>query len=83
MKRSFILFFLVMALLTGCWDQKDIETRGYVLGVAIDRFPPNPQAAEIAGPNEASAAEEEILERGIDIRMKLEPHTVLQLIMRH
>jgi len=58
-KRSLLLFFLVLALLTGCWDQKDIETRGYVLGLAIDHYPPTPHANEKSGPEQASAAEEE------------------------
>lgn len=28
---------IVTALISGCWDRKEIENRGYVLGVAIDR----------------------------------------------
>ncbi len=27
-------------MLTGCWDRKDIENRGYVLGIAVDSYSP-------------------------------------------
>lgn len=43
-------------LLTGCWDRKEIESRGYVLGIAIDMARPEPEdqrsileAAQAAG----------------------------------
>lgn len=37
------LALLVVVLLTsGCWDRKEIENRGYVLGVGIDSASPNP-----------------------------------------
>ncbi len=46
-RRSLWLFpVLVLLLLTtaGCWDRKEIENRGYVLGVAIDHAPaPGPK----------------------------------------
>lgn len=43
--KLFILLFIIMltALLTGCWDRKDIENRGYVLGIAIDVYTPDSQ----------------------------------------
>lgn len=64
LKRSSLLLFLIGALLlTGCWDQKDIDTRGYVLGLAIDSYPPDPQSSESTGPNQASPQEEEKLEK--------------------
>ena len=30
------ILFLLTLLVTGCWDRKEIENRGYVLGIAID-----------------------------------------------
>lgn len=33
-------------LLSGCWDARDIEDRGYVMGVAIDSYPPMPLGQE-------------------------------------
>ena len=30
------ILFLLTLLVTGCWDRKEIENRGYVLGLAID-----------------------------------------------
>ena len=64
LKHSLLLLFLIgTLLLTGCWDQKDIDTRGYVLGLAIDSYPPDPQSSESAGPNQASPKEEEKLEK--------------------
>ncbi len=68
MNRLIPLLLCAMLLLTGCWDQKDIETRGYVLGVAIDRYPPIPQDGGKGTPEEASPQEEEKLE-------KMELHT--------
>jgi spore germination protein KC len=61
MKRLFPLL-LTFTLLTGCWDFKDIETRGYVLGIAIDKYPPNPIKTEQSSPGESTAKEEVILE---------------------
>jgi Ger(x)C family germination protein len=43
--KLFVILFIIMltALLTGCWDRKDIENRGYVLGIAIDVYTPDSQ----------------------------------------
>ena len=44
--KGWLTLILVVALLTtaGCWDRKEIENRGYVLGVAIDyTLAPNPE----------------------------------------
>jgi len=38
------LFFII--ILTGCWDYKEIENRGYVLGIAIDKPKPLPKGYE-------------------------------------
>ena len=32
-----LVYFSIIMLLTGCWDQVDIEDRGFVAGVAIDK----------------------------------------------
>lgn len=43
-KKLVIILILSYCLLTaGCWDRKEIDTRGYVLGVAIDFAQPEPQ----------------------------------------
>ncbi|HHY83083.1 MAG TPA: hypothetical protein GX505_10470 [Clostridiales bacterium] len=63
MRKLAALFLTIAILLTGCWDRKDIETRGYVLGVAIDKYPPNPTKTEDGPPNEATAEEEVRLEK--------------------
>jgi hypothetical protein len=68
MKRLILLLLPVMLLLSGCWDQRDIETRGYVLGVAIDLYPPMPKEGEKAASEKASPKEEEKME-------KMELHT--------
>ena len=37
--KKLVMLSLILALpffVTGCWDRKEIENRGYVLGVAID-----------------------------------------------
>jgi len=46
MKRSkkiltiFMLFILIVAL-TGCWDRIEIEDRGYVLALGVDKYDPS------------------------------------------
>lgn len=34
------ILFLLTLLVTGCWDRKEIENRGYVLGLGIDHVAP-------------------------------------------
>ena len=51
-----------MLLLAGCWDHIDIEQRGYVLGVAIDAYPPMPGKDEKAASEETPPEEEEKIE---------------------
>jgi len=63
MRKLAVLFLLLVILLTGCWDRKDIESRGYVLGIAVDKYPPNPTKSEDPSPEQASAEEEEKLEK--------------------
>ena len=49
MRRASAIILLVLTvtpLLIGCWDRIDIETRAYILGIAIDKYPPNPSQAE-------------------------------------
>jgi spore germination protein KC len=64
--KHILLILLICTVLTtvlsGCWDRKDIETRGYVLGIAIDKYPPNPQVKEKGAPGETPPKEEEKLE---------------------
>ncbi|MFO7291060.1 MAG: Ger(x)C family spore germination protein, partial [Bacillota bacterium] len=40
-RRLFNLFawVLVMGLLTGCWDRREIEQRSFVFAMAIDEHP--------------------------------------------
>ncbi|TYQ16481.1 UNVERIFIED_CONTAM: spore germination protein [Acetivibrio alkalicellulosi] len=52
-KQGFIkvLLFLttpvfILILVTGCWDYVEIESRGYVLGIAIDKANPSPSKDE-------------------------------------
>lgn len=68
MKRTVLLLLFTMLLLTGCWDYKDIESRGFVLGIAIDKYPPTPQESEKGSPDSTPPEEEEKLE-------KMELHT--------
>ncbi|WP_409177938.1 Ger(x)C family spore germination protein [Brevibacillus fortis] len=35
--RCFILLFICMCLLTGCWDRRELEERASVLAIAIDQ----------------------------------------------
>lgn len=41
-KRSFAVLLVISLILPlgGCWDRKEVETRGFVLGVAIDQVSP-------------------------------------------
>ncbi|MGI6777270.1 MAG: Ger(x)C family spore germination protein [Acetivibrionales bacterium] len=59
MKNAILLIICSFSLLliTGCWDKVDIETRGYVLGVAIDTYPPTPEGGE-RGKQEGEVEEE-------------------------
>jgi hypothetical protein len=44
-KNSLIcLLFGCSLLLSGCWDRKEIETRGYVLGITIDMAKSEPES---------------------------------------
>jgi Ger(x)C family germination protein len=62
MRYAILLILSATIFLSGCWDRKDIETRGYVLGIAIDQYPPNPQANEKTTPMEGGPKEEEKFE---------------------
>lgn len=63
MKKVHAFILLIMPLLlTGCWDRIDIENRGYVLGVAIDKYPPIPENNGGSGKEEAGEQEEEKFE---------------------
>ncbi|WHH60075.1 Ger(x)C family spore germination protein [Petroclostridium sp. X23] len=59
MEKILILFLCsVLSIMTGCWDREDIENRGYVLGVAVDSYPPVPKG-QVSG-EESETAKEEI-----------------------
>ena len=49
--KKVIHIFIIISLLicTGCWDRKDIEDRGYVLGIAIDPHIPETAMEDKAG----------------------------------
>lgn len=71
MKRRLLVIFVVVlltTLLSGCWDRKDIETRGYVLGIAIDTYPLFPKNNEHSQTKEAAEEEKKKLD-------KMEVHT--------
>lgn len=40
------LLILITTFVSGCWDRKEIENRGYVLGVAIDNATPEKNRAK-------------------------------------
>lgn len=62
-KKPAVLTLLILSFfLSGCWDHIDIEQRGYVLGVAIDAYPPVPMKDEEAAPGETPPEEEVKLE---------------------
>ncbi|MED1784911.1 Ger(x)C family spore germination protein [Brevibacillus fortis] len=48
---AFCIFLLLSTLLAGCWDQVQIEERGFVVGVAIDK--PRTKEAEQQAKQEA------------------------------
>jgi Ger(x)C family germination protein len=62
--RKVLLILTTIILMTisiGCWDWNEIETRGFVLGVAIDSYPPTPDDSA-PSPQESSQGEERPLE---------------------
>lgn len=61
--KKIVLFVVCgcLTILTGCWDRIDIENRAYVLGVAIDKYPPIPQTDQ-QSKSETSEGEEEKFE---------------------
>ena len=66
MRRASAIILLVLTvtpLLIGCWDRIDIETRAYILGIAIDKYPPDPSQAEEEDPEAGSPKEEEKFEK--------------------
>lgn len=47
MKKFFaIMLCAALVITTWCWDRKEIESRGYVLCIAIDGYPPFPKGQE-------------------------------------
>jgi Ger(x)C family germination protein len=56
------ILLLCIIFLSGCWDQMNIEQRGFVLGVAIDAYPPAPAKEEGKKPGETPPEEEMELE---------------------
>lgn len=66
MRRASAIILLILTvtpLLIGCWDRIDIETRAYILGIAIDKYPPDPSQAEEEDPEAGSPKEEEKFEK--------------------
>ncbi|TCP20305.1 Ger(x)C family germination protein [Scopulibacillus darangshiensis] len=45
-KSSCLLILLLLVLMTGCWDQIEIEERGFEIGVAIDLSKDVPELVE-------------------------------------
>lgn len=43
----FILLIIYAVLLSGCWDYRDLERRGYVLGIAIDKAFETPEVKKM------------------------------------
>jgi len=41
-----LLVFISLLMLSSCWDYKEVEKRGYVLGIAIDKAFPIPEGYE-------------------------------------
>ncbi|MFY9177992.1 MAG: Ger(x)C family spore germination protein [Caldicoprobacterales bacterium] len=41
-----LIMIIDLLTLTGCWDRKDIENRGYVLGIAVDSYSPKDTKAK-------------------------------------
>lgn len=47
MPKTLLTFICISFIfLTGCWDAVDIEERAYIIGVAIDEYPPTPKGQE-------------------------------------
>jgi spore germination protein len=44
--KKLILLLMAVYFLTGCWDNQEIQERGYVLGIAIDKASPLPKGQE-------------------------------------
>ncbi|HHV28410.1 Ger(x)C family spore germination protein [Acetivibrio mesophilus] len=45
-RKNRVILIIICSLiifLTGCWDSIDIENRAYILGIAIDEYPPLPE----------------------------------------
>jgi Ger(x)C family germination protein len=73
MKKLMLALLCATAfLLTGCWDRTDIESRGFVLGIAIDSYPPAPNKPEKGGSASASSEEKEKFEK---MELYIEPPT--------
>ncbi len=53
-----VLLCISIIILTGCWDSVPIESRAYIIGVAIDEYPPIPQVAETETESPNSIQEE-------------------------
>jgi len=60
-KCIFVLIYILLISSVGCWDRKDIETRGFVLGIAIDDYPPIPTGGATTQ-NESKPEEEKKFE---------------------
>lgn len=52
------IYFLLLILLTGCWDQVNIEEHGFVIGIAID------MASDESGEKNAFALTDQIVSPG-------------------
>lgn len=77
MKRKLLIILIVIlsiSLLTGCWDRKDIETRGYVLGVAIDKNPASSQKADQNQLSKQIAEKKEKMDEMEDMDIHLGSH---------
>jgi Ger(x)C family germination protein len=59
MLKKYLFFIMMVGLMFifRSWDRVDIETRGYVLGIAIDEYPPMPYGQNNPGSQEASEEE--------------------------
>src|SRR5690625_2517687 len=51
-KLTLILYVSIALLLTGCWDQVNIEDRGFVVGVSIDSDKSDDQSKTITVMNQ-------------------------------
>lgn len=67
MRRAILTVICILTvLLTGCWDAVDIEERAYVIGVAIDEYPPIPEGHESEN-KDPDSKQERILERDTEV----------------